>query len=167
VFSPEDVPGLKPSQAGGHLTPTYYSSNRRLQTPSRYTSSALTAQKTILPTATPLPPVTQPLPSNGCFSGYIVLALSKYVTILYPHLLSNGPFLSEFPSTVFLRISYHSHPSQPPWRYRPNKICRKVQIMRLLVKLNSPASFTLFVFGSNILFSTFSQIPSICVLPPW
>jgi hypothetical protein len=47
-----------------------------------YTASARIAQKTSLPTVTLLLRVTQPLPSNGCFSGSTVLALSKYVTIL-------------------------------------------------------------------------------------
>jgi hypothetical protein len=39
------------------------------------------AQKTPLSTVTPLLRVTQPLPSNGCFSGSTVLVLSKYVTV--------------------------------------------------------------------------------------
>jgi hypothetical protein len=45
----------------------------------RYIALAWTAQ-TQFPTVTPLLCVTQPLPSNGCFSGSTVFALSKYVT---------------------------------------------------------------------------------------
>jgi hypothetical protein len=48
----------------------------------RYIASALTAQKTPLPAVTPSLRVTQPLPSNDCFSGSTVLALSKYATLL-------------------------------------------------------------------------------------
>jgi hypothetical protein len=47
----------------------------------RYTASTWTAQKAKLPTVTPLLRVTQPLPSNGRFSGSTILALSKYGTI--------------------------------------------------------------------------------------
>jgi hypothetical protein len=39
-------------------------------------------RKSPLPTFTPLLRVTQPLPSNGCFSGSTVLALTKYATLL-------------------------------------------------------------------------------------
>jgi hypothetical protein len=47
-----------------------------------YIASVRTAQTTPLPTVTPLLRVIQPLPSNGCFSGSTVLALSKYATVL-------------------------------------------------------------------------------------
>jgi hypothetical protein len=46
-----------------------------------YIASAQTAQKTPLPTVTPLLRVTQPLPNNGWFWS-TVLALSKYATII-------------------------------------------------------------------------------------
>jgi hypothetical protein len=45
-------------------------------------SSFFSAQKTPLPTVTPLLHVTQLLPSNGCFTGSTVLVLSKYATTL-------------------------------------------------------------------------------------
>jgi hypothetical protein len=41
----------------------------------------LATQKTQLPRVIPLLLVSEPLPSNGCFAGYTVLALSKYSTI--------------------------------------------------------------------------------------
>jgi hypothetical protein len=47
-----------------------------------YMASAWTAQKTLLPTVTPLLRVTHLLPINGCFSGSAVLVLSKYATVL-------------------------------------------------------------------------------------
>jgi hypothetical protein len=48
----------------------------------RYIGSArMIAQKTPLPTVTPLLRVTQPLPSNVCFSGSAVHTLSKYATV--------------------------------------------------------------------------------------
>jgi hypothetical protein len=47
----------------------------------RYIASAQTAQETPLPTITPLLRVTQPLLSNGCFSGSTIFALCKYATI--------------------------------------------------------------------------------------
>jgi hypothetical protein len=46
----------------------------------RYIAPAQTAQKTPLPTVTPLC-VTQPLHSSGCFSGSTVLTLGKYATL--------------------------------------------------------------------------------------
>jgi hypothetical protein len=48
----------------------------------RFMASAQTAQKTPITTVTPLLRVTQPLPSNGSFSGSTVLALNKYATVL-------------------------------------------------------------------------------------
>jgi hypothetical protein len=45
-----------------------------------YVASVRTAQKTPLPTVTPLLVVAQPLPSNGCFCGSTVVAFSKYAT---------------------------------------------------------------------------------------
>jgi hypothetical protein len=47
----------------------------------RYIASARTAQITPLPTVTPLLHVTEPLPSNGGFFVFTVLAFSKYTTI--------------------------------------------------------------------------------------
>jgi hypothetical protein len=47
----------------------------------RYIASTRTAQKNLLPSVTLLLRVTQPLPSNGCFSGSTVLNLRKYATI--------------------------------------------------------------------------------------
>jgi hypothetical protein len=47
----------------------------------RYIATAQTAQKTHVPTVTPLFGVTLSLPSISCFSGSIVLALNKYTTI--------------------------------------------------------------------------------------
>jgi hypothetical protein len=43
----------------------------------RYIVSARTAQKSQLPTITPLLRVTQPLLSNGCFSGSTVLTRGR------------------------------------------------------------------------------------------
>jgi hypothetical protein len=68
---------LNNSQAGGHLTPTFYSSHCRPKTLSR----TWKAQRTPVPAVTPLLRVTQPSPSDGCFSGSTVLALSKYATV--------------------------------------------------------------------------------------
>jgi hypothetical protein len=48
----------------------------------RYIVSARTAQKTPLPTVTPLLRVTQALPSSGCLSVSTVLVLIKYATII-------------------------------------------------------------------------------------
>jgi hypothetical protein len=48
----------------------------------RCIASARTAHKTSLPTFIPLLRVTQPLHSNGCYSGTTVLTLSKNATIL-------------------------------------------------------------------------------------
>jgi hypothetical protein len=48
---------------------------------SHYIASAQTAQKTPLIRVTPLLHITQPLPSNYCFPGSTVLALSKYATL--------------------------------------------------------------------------------------
>jgi hypothetical protein len=45
-----------------------------------YTASVQDAQKTLLPTVTPLLHFAQPLPNNGCFSHSTVLVLSKYAT---------------------------------------------------------------------------------------
>jgi hypothetical protein len=50
----------------------------------RYIESTRTAEKTPLPTVTPLLRVTHPLPSNGYLSGSTILALSKYATIITP-----------------------------------------------------------------------------------
>jgi hypothetical protein len=47
----------------------------------RYIASALTAQKTPLPTVIPLLSVTQLLPSNGTFTVSTDLGLSNYATI--------------------------------------------------------------------------------------
>jgi hypothetical protein len=62
--------------------------NRRMKTTvmafdPRYITSTRTAQKTTLPTVTLLLRVTQPLPSNDCFSGSTILALSKYTTMWF------------------------------------------------------------------------------------
>jgi hypothetical protein len=48
----------------------------------RYIASARTAEKTQLPKVTQLLRVMKLLPTNGCFSGSTVLALSKYAAIL-------------------------------------------------------------------------------------
>jgi hypothetical protein len=45
-------------------------------------ASVLITQQTPLLTFTPLLPVIQLLPSNGCFSGSTILALSKYGIIV-------------------------------------------------------------------------------------
>jgi hypothetical protein len=72
---------------GGRLTPNSFSSNCHLKTlvmaaGPRYVASVRTVQKTPLRTLNPLLHITQPLPSNGCFSGSTVLGLSTYATIL-------------------------------------------------------------------------------------
>jgi hypothetical protein len=69
--------GIRPRLHAGHC-------NCCLNTPSHYITLAQTAQRTLLPTVTPLLCVTQPLPSNGCFSGSTVHALSKYATMCLP-----------------------------------------------------------------------------------
>jgi hypothetical protein len=56
----------------------------------RYIASAQTAQTIPLPSLTPLPRVTWPLPSNIRFSGSTVLALSKYAAILFMRKFCNG-----------------------------------------------------------------------------
>jgi hypothetical protein len=58
----------------------------------RYMTSARTAQKTPLPTVTRLLHVTQPLPSNGCFYGFTILALGERATI-WSHLSTCFYFL--------------------------------------------------------------------------
>jgi hypothetical protein len=55
-----------------------------LKTPSRYVVSTRTAQKILLLIITIVLWDREPLPSNSCFSGFTVLALSKYATI-YTH----------------------------------------------------------------------------------
>jgi hypothetical protein len=83
------TPGRKSSRAGGYLTPTAYFSNYRLKNSvvlsagPPYTAWERTAQKTLLPTVTPLLLVTYPLPSNDSFSGTTVLSLREYNTICY------------------------------------------------------------------------------------
>lgn len=67
-----------------HQLPTLF--NSHLKTPAmatgpRYIASEQAAQKTPFPTVVPLLHVTQPLPSNGCFSGFTVIASSKYAMI--------------------------------------------------------------------------------------
>jgi hypothetical protein len=52
-----------------------------------YISSTQTAQKTQLPTFIALLRVTQPLRSNGCFSGSTVLVLNKYAATLESHFI--------------------------------------------------------------------------------
>jgi hypothetical protein len=80
--------GLTSSQAGDHLTRISYTSSCRLKTlvmaaGPRYIASARTAQKTPLPTVTPLLRVTQPLSSNDCLSGSTVLAFNATVLTSY------------------------------------------------------------------------------------
>jgi hypothetical protein len=80
-------------------------------------SSARTAQKTPLPKVTPLFRVTQPLRSNGCFSGSTVLALSKYATILKIHVVyslfkrtnSVQNYIECLDSMLCLFIRMHAH----------------------------------------------------------
>jgi hypothetical protein len=48
----------------------------------RYTDFARIGQKTPLPAVTSLLRVTQPSPSNGCFSGSTIIAFRNYVTIM-------------------------------------------------------------------------------------
>jgi hypothetical protein len=42
-----------------------------------YIALGQTTQKTVVQTIAPLLHVTKPLPSNACFSGYMVLALGE------------------------------------------------------------------------------------------
>jgi hypothetical protein len=62
-----------------------------------YIAPARTTQETPLPTVAPLLRVTQPLPSNGHFSGFTLFALSKYATVLSTPLSSD--FKAPFPNT--------------------------------------------------------------------
>jgi hypothetical protein len=48
-----------------------------------YIASAQTTQKTQFQAVTLFLAVTQPFPSNGCFSCYRLLALSRYATVYY------------------------------------------------------------------------------------
>jgi hypothetical protein len=63
------------------------------------------------------------------------------------------------------RAYYKLRPSRPPWFDRLNNICWSVQIMKLLSMQSSSAFRQFLSLGPNILFSTCSQTPSICVLP--
>jgi hypothetical protein len=55
------------------------------------------------------------------------------------------------------------HPSHLPWFEHPN-ICCTVQIMKLIIMNYFQPPVTSSSLGSNILLSTHSQMPSICVL---
>jgi hypothetical protein len=89
VSSPVDtplLPGSPPRRLAviSHQPPTRITAVSRLlilPTRPRYIVLVRTAQTTLLLTVTPLLRVTQPLPSNSCFSGSTVLALSKYATL--------------------------------------------------------------------------------------
>jgi hypothetical protein len=119
----------------GGIRPHLYTSYSPLMAVSLgYMASAWTPQKTSLRTVTPLLLVTQPLPSNGCFSGCTVLALSKYATIytkfkftvetgsseslLFPEILVNrkpdgSPGHTEYKATdteLHLLAKPHHHP---------------------------------------------------------
>jgi hypothetical protein len=90
------APGLTSSQAGGHLTPTSFSSNCRLRTTSQwqlvlviYIYPARTTQKTTPATVTPLLRVTKPLPRNGS----TVLALRKYAA-MHKAFRTEDPYLN-------------------------------------------------------------------------
>jgi hypothetical protein len=80
------VLGLIPRLAAiSHQPPTLLSSQGTpvMTAGSRCIASPRTAQKTRLPSTTPLLRVTQGLSSNGCFSGSTFLTLSRYATIEY------------------------------------------------------------------------------------
>jgi hypothetical protein len=49
----------------------------------RYVAPARTTQKTSLPTLIPLLRITEQLHRNGYFTGFTILALSKYATVFF------------------------------------------------------------------------------------
>jgi hypothetical protein len=68
-----------------------------------------------LPSVTKWSRVTQPLPSNDCFSGSIIIALSKYIAIISPftkfhlhRLLNESNFMAEIGKTEKSLISESS-----------------------------------------------------------
>jgi hypothetical protein len=104
----------------------------------------------------PLVPILRQIDPVHSISSYL-----RYILILFTHLrlvLPSGLFPSGFPINilyVFLpHSSYMPCQSHPHWLDHSNYICRRVQVMKLLIMQSSPSPVTSSLFGPNILLST-------------
>jgi hypothetical protein len=86
----------------------------------RYVALARTAQKTALPKVTPLLLVTQPLPSNGCFSGSTVPSLSECATVIYPTVSKSWIWAWTGTPREVLRAQHWEHRGATPGHKHPN-----------------------------------------------